>query len=120
MDRLGGLSEPSHGGHARRSGGGGRALEKHSSGMSLESTASSGGTTRSSGGDAARATRGSGLSRGAVLKKLGQQTELSRKTSFSSGSSSCLIGSGSSLAELNRSAAAAHPVANKESRHCRL
>ena len=62
--------------------------------MSLESAASSGGTRSSGGGDGGgggerRQTRG--LSRGAVLKKLGQQTELSRKTSTTTSSCASLI-----------------------------
>ena len=61
--------------------------------MSLESAASSGGTRSSGGGGGGggerRQTRG--LSRGAVLKKLGQQTELSRKTSTTTSSSASLI-----------------------------
>jgi hypothetical protein len=80
----------------------GRQLEKHSSGMSLESAASSGTTRSSAGGGTERpAAAARGLSRGAVLKKLGQQkSELSRKTSTTSSNSSL-----SMLGDINKSAA---------------
>ena len=77
MSRLGGGEQVggAAGGQAkRRPFRGGRVLEKHSSGMSLESGAST--NTRSSGGG----ERTRGLSRGAVFQKLGQQVELTRKT----------------------------------------